>query len=58
MVFKTKISRPRSQDQATSTPEFKINEFLHQQKMSQMGWTPLTHGKTSPAASDVFRKAS
>ena len=24
--------------------------------MSQMGCTPLTHGQTSPAASDVFAK--
>ena len=31
----------------------KINEFLHQQKMSQMSWTPLTHGKTSLAAHRV-----
>ena len=39
------------------TPEFKINEFLHQQKMSQMGWTPLTHGKTRRRCR-CFSKAS
>ena len=41
-----------------STHEPKVNEFLHQQQMPQMGWTSLTHGQTAPAAADVFRKAS